>query len=347
MSQGEAEAAAASASKKKLKTPVDATVDKSRGYRIIEFLSFVTFLCEHVKCKTCDSDISLSETSKRGLGFKIQLKCGNCSEKYVTSSPLIDGHAYEINRRSVLAMRLIGIGHAGLRIFCGVMDLPKPISTTFYDNIVNVIRNAASTVAEWSMTLAAQEEKEQTVKAGLFPNNPEGIACSGDGSWRKRGFTSLSGIASIIGHYTGKVIDILVKNSYCKMCEYWDKRNATEEYVDWIDEHILECNANHEGSAGLMEVSAVKEMFKRSEEKHGLKYLMYIGDGDAKTFNAVFDSKPYDPIMIQKKECVGHVQKRLGKRLRDLKKKNSWPWWCWKTYWKRNGQTSILLWTGN
>ncbi|GFT77167.1 uncharacterized protein TNCV_1984551 [Trichonephila clavipes] len=44
------------------------------------------------------------------------------------------------------------------------------------------------------------------------------------------------------------------------------------------------------------------------------------GDGDSKTFNALSENKPYgDDHLIQKIECVGHVQKRMGTRLRKLK----------------------------
>ncbi|GFU45570.1 uncharacterized protein TNCV_1619971 [Trichonephila clavipes] len=44
------------------------------------------------------------------------------------------------------------------------------------------------------------------------------------------------------------------------------------------------------------------------------------GDGDTKTFNALSENKPYgDDHLIQKIECVGHVQKKMGTRLRKLK----------------------------
>ncbi|GFV71915.1 uncharacterized protein TNCV_2458501 [Trichonephila clavipes] len=44
------------------------------------------------------------------------------------------------------------------------------------------------------------------------------------------------------------------------------------------------------------------------------------GDGDTKTFNALSENKPYgDDDLIQKIECVEHVQKRMGTRLRKLK----------------------------
>jgi len=38
-----------------------------------------------------------------------------------------------------------------------------------------------------------------------------------------------------------------------------------------------------------MEVDAIKEMFLRSEEKFGVKYGNYIGDGDSKTYKAILD----------------------------------------------------------
>lgn len=67
-------------------------------------------------------------------------------------------------------------------------------------------------------------------------------------------------------------------------------------------------------------------MFQRSEEKYDVKYVNYIGDGDSKTFPAIVDSNPYPGITITKKECIGHVQKRMGTRLRNLKKYHR-TWW--------------------
>ncbi|GFS52283.1 uncharacterized protein TNCV_4850121 [Trichonephila clavipes] len=44
------------------------------------------------------------------------------------------------------------------------------------------------------------------------------------------------------------------------------------------------------------------------------------GDGDTKTFNALSENRPYgDDHLIQKIECVGHVQRIMGTRLRKLK----------------------------
>lgn len=67
-----------------------------------------------------------------------------------------------------------------------------------------------------------------------------------------------------------------------------------------------------------MEADSVVEMFWRSIENYGVKYEYYIGDGDTKTFSNITNSQPYQDLEVKKKECVGHVQKRMGKRLRQV-----------------------------
>jgi len=93
------------------------------------------------------------------------------------------------------------------------------------------------------------------------------------------------------------------------------------EYEVWMESHADKCSANHIGSAGKMEVDAAVEMFSRSEELHNIRYSSYISDGDSKTFKGIVESQPYsEDCIVVKKECVGHVQKRMGARLRKLKK---------------------------
>jgi len=60
-----------------------------------------------------------------------------------------------------------------------------------------------------------------------------------------------------------------------------------------------------------------------SEEKFGVRYENYIGDGDSKTFKAILDVNPYgDDFKVVKNECIGHVEKRMGTRLRNVKKEH-------------------------
>ena len=107
----------------------------------------------------------------------------------------------------------------------------------------------------------------------------------------------------------------------CKSCKYWERKDKTsEEYERWKADH--KCSTNHPGSANSMEAVGAVRMFSRCELKNGHRYTKFLGDGDSSSFKTVRDSKPYGDLEIEKLECVGHVQKRCGGRLRKLKQ--SW-----------------------
>ena len=64
-----------------------------------------------------------------------------------------------------------------------------------------------------------------------------------------------------------------------------------------------------------MESSGAVEVWRRSIETHNLAYGTYIGDGDSFSFKNLIQSNPYEGTVPIRKECIGHVQKRLKKRL--------------------------------
>ena len=53
-------------------------------------------------------------------------------------------------------------------------------------------------------------------------------------------------------------------------------------------------------------------------KKH-LRYSDYIVDNDSKAYSEVVKSDPYPDVIVEKLECVGHIQKHLGTWLRKLK----------------------------
>ena len=106
----------------------------------------------------------------------------------------------------------------------------------------------------------------------------------------------------------------------CKGCQYWERQKETDSYAYEIWRNNDSCSINHAGSAGAMEASGAITMFKRSVDSYKLRYTGYIGDGDTKAHQSVVNAKPYGDVEIQKLECIGHVQKRLGSRLRNLVK---------------------------
>lgn len=208
-------------------------------------------------------------------------------------------------------MRTIGRGLEPLKTFCSVMDFDPPVTQNAYDKICQRINMATKSVAIDSMRKAAEEEVSLTKSTD--------ITISGDGTWKTRGHTSHIGVCSVIGAETGKVIDIEVLSSTCKGCENWKGPRSGKKYDEWQKEHSGRCLKNHTGSSGKMEVDGMVKIFHRSEAQRGVRYINYIGDGDTKTFSAVSESNPYPETPISKLECIGHVQKRMGSRLRKLK----------------------------
>lgn len=116
---------------------------------------------------------------------------------------------------------------------------------------------------------------------------------------------------------TGKVLDF---DCLSKFCIIW-ARNQYKNEPEKLEQHKMNCKSNYTGASGGMEVAGAKAICLRSETKLGVRYVKYLGDGDSKGFQSVLEAKPYgDEVVIEKLECVGHIQKRLGTRLRNLKK---------------------------
>lgn len=211
----------ASSSAKKLKQSedlYDIEVNPAFGYRIINFIAVFSAISDVVVCKICQSKVKFTESSKRGLGFKLVVSCEKCEKTEILSCPLVE-KGYEINRRIIIAMRLLGVGWHGIRKFCAFMELPRTTFHSFYDKVVKRMNTATNLVCQNSMMRAAEEEKTISIE-----NGENGIVVSGDGSWRKRGFTSLYGLVTLIGYNFGKIVDCVVKSKYCKACEHWSKK---------------------------------------------------------------------------------------------------------------------------
>lgn len=110
-----------------------------------------------------------------------------------------------------------------------------------------------------------------------------------------------------------KVLDTEVLTTFCAVCKQLDNDNKPLAKIAKQN-----CKQNHDGCAGKMETDGIVRIFKRSQEKYGLRYTRYLGDGDSKSYAEVCKSGVYDNIAIVKEECCGHVQKRMGKALMSV-----------------------------
>ena len=296
----------------------------SSGTRLLDFSCLQAILDTACTCKQCGcGKLVVYETQRYGLASSVSVVCQNCDVQ--TSFSLVEktGRFYDCNRRSILAARMLGSGHAGLQKFCGIMNLPPPVRLSAFQSHQRALCHAAQTVASKSMCEAAAEVRALNLSRGE-PENATAVTF--DGTWMKRGYSSLYGVFTAIDWHVGRVVDIHVSSKYCQTCSIWKcKREynqvSVEEYAEWKEAHADKCPINTTRSSPGMEAEAAVTLWKRSSEERALEYRTYIGDGDSKGFNAVVDAKPYGgDVTIVKEECVGHIQKRVGSNLRELKK---------------------------
>ena len=96
----------------------------------------------------------------------------------------------------------------------------------------------------------------------------------------------------------------------------------SRSYQKWYDSHQPDCHINHSKSSGSMGVDSALDIFIRSIERRRLRSTTYVGDGDTSSFAVVRD-KMLDvygtDYTVVKEDCVGHIQKRMGSRLRHYK----------------------------
>ncbi|GFT09557.1 uncharacterized protein TNCV_797601 [Trichonephila clavipes] len=146
------------------------------------------------------------------------------------------------------------------------------------------------------------------------------ITVSYDGTWQKRGHSSLYGIGIVIDILTGLIIDYEILSKYCPECTT-AKRDLGEnsaEYSIWYKSHQKECSKNYVGSSNAMEVKAAEILWKRSIKNCGMRYVSILSDGDAKTYQHLSSLNVYgNCIKIAKEECINHMAKRLGTGLRN------------------------------
>ena len=245
-----------------------------------------------VSCKNCDTTSTIPNS--------------DCTEMSQTKS------CNEVNVRMTTLTRSIGRGCGALDNFSLHMNSPPGLSMGAYRSIFKRLHVASKYVAEGSVLQAVEELKQAK---GVANGEHLDCAASFDGTWQRRGHSSHHGVVTAISTDTGKCLDFEVLSNTCNGCRYWDKCDKTSrEYIQWKARH--DCKANHHGTANSMEAVGATRIVTRSELKYDIRYTQYLGDGDTSSFAKVCQLQPYGDTIIEKLECVGHVQKRVGTRLR-------------------------------
>ena len=87
------------------------------------------------------------------------------------------------------------------------MNLPPPVSKKNYQKLSHKIRDTAKTVAEASMSAAIEEVKKE---------GATDFGVSVDGTWQRRGFSSLNGVVVAVSTSNFKVVDVEAMSRYCQ-----------------------------------------------------------------------------------------------------------------------------------
>ena len=310
-------------------------IEDAHGTKLQDFSLLNACLENFAICSSCRSGkstlkIKQNNQKRRGLAEFLFIICTHCGAKQdFTTSKKISGKggAFEINRKAVLACP----SRAQLQSFCTNMDLPPPVTKESHNNHLKEIEQKVKLEAEEKMKDAADHifsilkvEEPERIKVTEDGQEIGEIPVTVDGTWQKRGHTSKIGVVFVLSVRSGEVLDYEVLSHFCQACLSHNSMNKdSHEFKEWQAMHADHCEINHFGSSGDMESQGAIAIFKRSIIKRRLKYTHFIGDGDSSCFGKVATElrNTYgDSYTIQKEECVGHVQKRLGYALLQYKK---------------------------
>ncbi|CAF3854019.1 unnamed protein product, partial [Rotaria magnacalcarata] len=100
----------------------------------------------------------------------------------------------------------------------------------------------------------------------------------------------------------------------------YDAISEAGDVEDLTENH--ECQLNFIGASGAMEKEMIYEMFCRSLPKYDIKYISYIGDGDAKVHKYLTTNPPYPGVTIRKLEDTNHFAKRMLSCIKKIKQEN-------------------------
>lgn len=128
------------------------------------------------------------ESFRQGLACKLLVLCSFCDKSHsLWSSEKADGF-YDVNIKSVYGLRSIGKGSESGKTLFRILNLPNPpIRFERYDPL---LLKSLKKVATQSMVQATEEGVDLNVSDD--GNTSRDISIGIDGTWRRRGYSSLN-----------------------------------------------------------------------------------------------------------------------------------------------------------
>ena len=138
------------------------------------------------------------------------------------------------------------------------------------------------------MAEAGREEK----RLADYHQGVPAITVIVDAGWSKRShrhsYNAKSGVGIIIGQATGKLLHVGVRNIFCTACTQGVPQDNHECFNNWAE------------SSSQMESDIILEGFKQAEAVHGVRYTMFVGDGDSSVYSTLIQCVPVWGRFIEK-----------------------------------------------
>ena len=176
----------------------------------IFFSQIINIIGSWPSCESKNISFIINPLKKKGLSSCLEFSCQNCSgwTKEVYTSKKLKNNSkgkspFDINVRSVSAMREIDRGYSALEKLCGYLSLSPPMQVNAFNEIQKTILEVCNTVALQSMTDAVDEQQQNKDEQGISDVT---VFC--DGSCQKRGHSFLNGVVTGISSDSGKCLTI-------------------------------------------------------------------------------------------------------------------------------------------
>ncbi|VDI35832.1 Hypothetical predicted protein [Mytilus galloprovincialis] len=244
------------------------------------------------QCSKCEEPLHLQNSlgvKPYGVAGILYVQCSECGD--VAKIRLGKTHYANKNKRGVgrfdvntkLAAGMIhaGIGETQLNNLLAAMNVhyPHHKSLKSRENEVGDIMEYQANASERKFLL---DEAFQSMTIDAEGNEQAGINASTDTCWQKKGsgraYNSLSGVASLIGEKTGKIVHHTLRIAGCRIC-----RNAQKKGGPPLPHN---CKKNWSGTAKGMEPDMVVQLVKDVHEQD-ININELAGDDDSVGFDRV------------------------------------------------------------